>query len=115
MLVIQSKKADCMTKIIYIQEKIADHDHSNKDITAPEFNKLTAESFAARLKQAHRFLYFAARLKQAHLESKSDIINFVKETDFDKLKDITSNKTELNEISKKLKNINKRIKKRFYK
>ena len=64
MLVIQSKKADCMTKIIYIQEKIADHDHSNKDITAPEFNKLTAESFAARL-------------KQAHLESKSDIISFV--------------------------------------
>ena len=88
MLLIQSKKADSKTKIIYIQEKIADHDHSNKDITAPEFNKLTAQGFAARL-------------KQADLESKSDIINFVKETDFDKLKEITSSKTELKEISKK--------------
>ena len=34
-------------------EKNIDHDHSNKYITTPEFNKLTAEKFAARLKQAN--------------------------------------------------------------
>ena len=45
------------------------HDDS-KYITTPEFNKLTAESIAARL-------------AQANLASKNDIANFVKETDFD--------------------------------
>ena len=36
------------------------------------------------------------------LASKSDIANFVKKTDFDnKLKDVTSNKNKLNELSKK--------------
>ena len=39
-------------------------------ITSPEFNKLTAEQFAARL-------------KQANLASKNDIGNLVKKTDFD--------------------------------
>ena len=38
------------------------------------------------------------RLKRANLASKSDIANFVNKTDFgNKLKDITSNKNELNE------------------
>ena len=49
---------------------------------------------------------FALRLKRANLASKSDIVNFVNKTDFDnKLKDVTSNKNELNEISKKVKAI----------
>ena len=68
-------------------------------MTTPEFNKLTAENFAARL-------------EQANLASKSDIANLVNKTiliiSFNKR--INSNKTkhvlvenELNELSKKLK------------
>ena len=37
------------TKISEVENEIPNHD---KYITTPEFNKLTAESFAARLKQA---------------------------------------------------------------
>ena len=74
----------------------------NKYITTLEFNKLIAENFSARL-------------KQAILASKSDIVNLVNKTEFDnKLlgvnKRINSNKTkhvlvqnELNELSKKVK------------
>ena len=48
-------------------------DH-NKYISTPEFNKLIAENFTARL-------------KQANLTTKDDIADFVKKTDFhDKLK-----------------------------
>ena len=67
-----------------------------------EFNKLTSENFTARL-------------KQANLVSKNDIVNFVKKTDFyNKLKNVTSNKNELNDLSKKVKAIlTKRINKRF--
>ena len=47
---------------------------------------------------------FALRLKRANLASKSDIANFVNKTDFNnKLKDVTSNKNELNNYQKKLK------------
>ena len=53
------KKTDYNTKINEIEKKITDHDH-DKYITTPEFNKLTSENFAARL-------------KQANLASKSDI------------------------------------------
>ena len=61
--------------------KIIDHNH-DKYITTPEFNKLTAESFAARL-------------KQANLASQSDIANFVNKTDFDiQVKNVTSNKND---------------------
>ena len=68
-----------------LKKKITDHNH-DKYITTPEFNKFTAETFAARL-------------KQANLASKSDIFNFVNKTDFDnKLlnfnKRINSNKTK---------------------
>ena len=46
------------------------------------------------------------RLKQVDLASKNDVVNFVKKADFDnKLKDVTSNKNELNELSKKVKAI----------
>ena len=68
------------------------HDH-DKYITTQEFNKLTSESFTERL-------------KQANLASKNDIADFVKKTDFDnELKDLTSNKTELNDQSKNVKAI----------
>ena len=43
---------------------------------------------------------FTARLAQANLASKSNIVNFVKKTDFDdKLKNL--NKNELNDLSEK--------------
>ena len=49
---------------------------------------------------------FAPRLKQANLANKNNIANLVKKTDFDnKLKDVTSNKNELNELSKNVKAI----------
>ena len=45
-------------------------------------------------------------MKRANLTSTSDIANFVNNTDFDnKLKDVTSNKNELNEPSKNVKAI----------
>ena len=49
---------------------------------------------------------FYLRLKRANLVRKSDIGNLVNKTDFDnKLNDVTSNKNELNELSKKVKAI----------
>ena len=60
-----------------------DHDH-DKCITTKEFNKLTAESFTARL-------------AQANLASKNGIANLVKKTDL--------NKNELNELTTKVKAI----------
>ena len=42
------KKTDYSTKINETKKKTTDHDH-DKFITTPEFNKLTAEKFAARL------------------------------------------------------------------
>ena len=87
------KKTDYNTKISKIEIKITtDHDH-NRHITTQEFNKLTSENFTTRL-------------KLANLAIKSDIANFVKKTDFDsKLKNVTSHKVQLNEISKKAKAI----------
>ena len=79
MLVIQSKKTDYNTKINETEKKITGHDH-DKYLTTLEFNKLTAETFAARL-------------AQANLASNSDIATFVKKTDFDN----------------KLKNLNKKL------
>ena len=70
------------TKINKVEKKIPNHD---KYITTPEFNKLTAESFAARL-------------KQADLVNKTDFDN--KLTSFNRR--ITSNKTKHLEVRKKL-------------
>ena len=72
-----------------LKKKITDHNH-DKYILIPEFNKLTSENLATRL-------------KQAGLASKSDIDNFfLKKTDFNKqAKNVTSNKNELNGLSKK--------------
>ena len=51
--------------------------NSNKCISRQEFNKLTAQNFAARL-------------AQVNLASKNDIANFLKTTDFyDKLKTLS--------------------------
>ena len=47
MLLIQSNKTDYNTKNSEIKNKVTDHNDSNKYITTPEFNKLTAEYFAA--------------------------------------------------------------------
>ena len=69
------------TKISAVENKIPNHD---KYVTTPEFNKLTAENFTARLKQA----------------------NLVTKSYFDKLtsfnRKITSNKTKYLEVQKKL-------------
>ena len=65
-----------------LKKKTTDHDH-DKYIYTPEFNKLTAE-------------HFSARVAQANVASKNDIANFVKKIDFDnKLKN-------LNELLKKV-------------
>ena len=92
MLVIWSKENNYSTKINEIEKKIIGHDH-DKYITTPELKKLTAENFAARV-------------KEVNLASKIDIANFIKKTDYDnKLKDVTSNKNKLNQSSKKVKAI----------
>ena len=46
------QKADYDTKISEIGKKLTDHNH-DKYITTPEFNKFTAEIFAARLARAN--------------------------------------------------------------
>ena len=56
-------------------------------MTIQELNRLTAKKFTARL-------------EQANLSSKTDIANFVKNTNL--------NKNELNELSKKVKAISKK-------
>ena len=72
-----------------LNRKITDNDQSNKYITTLKFNKLTSENYGARL-------------KQADWASKIDIVYFVNKADFDnKVKNVTSDKKELNELSKK--------------
>ena len=90
------KKTDYNTKLNEIEKKVTDHDQ-DKYITTPEFNKLTAENFDARL-------------AQANLASKRDIANFIKKIDFDdKLKNlnkkIISNKTKHVLVENELKKI----------
>ena len=75
----------CKIFFCWLEKKIINHIHDDY-ITTPEFNKDTAEVFALRLKRANK-------------ASKGDIANFAKKKDFDnKLKDVTSNKNELNEL-----------------
>ena len=67
------KKTDYNTKITEIENRLIDHNRG-KYITTPEFNRLTAENFAARLKQA----------------------NLVTKTDFDdKLKSLNQKLTQI--------------------
>ena len=87
------RKSTYKTKINEIENKITVDRRHDEYISTQEINKLTSESFTARL-------------KQANLASQIDIANFLKKTDFnDKTKDVTSNKNELNELSKKVKAI----------
>ena len=51
-LLIQFKKLPITQKLVKLKRKYLSLKH-NKYITTPEFNKLTAENFAARLKQAN--------------------------------------------------------------
>ena len=93
------KKADYKIKVAEIEKKILDHDHNNKYIATQEFNKLTAETFTARL-------------KQANLATKTDIDDLLEKTDFDnKLKKlnkkVTTNKTKHTEAEKKTKKFGK--------
>ena len=82
------QKTDYNTKINETEKKITDH-NDDKCIATPDFSKVTAEMFDLRL-------------KRVNLARKSDIANFVNKADFDnKLKDATSNKNELNELSEK--------------
>ena len=58
------KETDYNTKIIEIKKNLTFHSHE-KYITTPEFNKLTAEIFATRFKQANLVTktYFDDNLK----------------------------------------------------
>ena len=63
------KVTDYIIKINEDEKEITDHNH-DKYIATPEFNKLTSENFAERL-------------KQANLAGKSDNGILVNKTDFD--------------------------------
>ena len=53
MLVIQSKKTDCNTKITEIDQNITTNQGLDKYITIQEINKLISENFTARLAPAN--------------------------------------------------------------
>ena len=95
------KKTDYNTKINETENKITNN--HDKYITTQEFNKLTSDNVATRL-------------KQVKLASKNDIFDItVKKTDFyEKLnnlkKKITSNKRRHIEFTTKLNNLEKKVK-----
>ena len=64
-----SKETDYSTKINEIETDVTDH-NNDKYITTQKINTLTSENFAARL-------------AEANLVSKTDIVDFVRKTDFD--------------------------------
>ena len=65
------KKKDYNTKTTEIEKKLTDHNHAKYD-TIPGFNKLTAEHFAARLKQANLITkkYFDDKLQSLNQKIK---------------------------------------------
>ena len=67
------KKTDYNTKITEIENRLIDHNRG-KYITTPEFNRLTAENFAARLKQANLVTKtdFDDKLKSLNQKSNPD-------------------------------------------
>ena len=88
------------TALTAVENKIPDH---SKYITISEINKLTARNFTARL-------------KQANLTTKVDIVDFVKETDFDDKpknldKKVTSSKSKHVPVENELKKIQDKIEK----
>ena len=77
---------ECNTKISEIKKKITDHDH-DKYKTTQTFNKLTPETFAARL-------------APANLAGKNDVAALVKKKrkDFDdELKNFNKEVTQINQ------------------
>ena len=68
------KNPDYNTKITEIQKKLTDHTH-DKYISTPEFNKLTAEKFAARLKWVNLVTKtdFDDKLKSLNLKIKDEL------------------------------------------
>ena len=93
------RKPDYNTNISEIKKKL-DYAHS-KYITTEEFDKLAADNIAARL-------------APANLATKTDVVDFVKETDFDNnLKNINekviSNKAKHLEAKKKLTGLTNKV------
>ena len=91
---------DITTALTAVENKIPNH---SKYITTPKFNKLAAENFTARL-------------KQANVATKADIADFLKRKDFvDKLKNInkrvTSNKSKHLLVENELKELQDNCKK----
>ena len=91
---------DITTALTAVENKIPNH---SKYITTPKFNKLAAENFTARL-------------KQANVATKADIADFLKRKDFvDKLKKInkrvTSNKSKHLLVENELKKLKDNCKK----
>ena len=85
------------TALAAVENKIPGH---SKYITIPEFNKLRAENFTARL-------------KQTNLVTKGDITDFIEKTNFDdKLKNlnnkVTSNKSQHVLVQNELKKLQNR-------
>ena len=71
------------------EKNITDHNH-DKYITTPKFDNFTAE-------------IFDLRLNRANLVRESDTAHFLNKTDFDnQVKNVTSNKHNFNDLSKKL-------------
>ena len=68
------KKTDYDAKILDIEKQITDHDH-DKYITTSEFNKLTTETFKARLAQANLIAKtdFYDKLKNLNRKIKQNI------------------------------------------
>ena len=87
-LLIWLKKTDYNAKVSEIKKKLTDHKH-DRYITTPEFNKLTAENFAERL-------------KQANLVTKTDLDNKLTSLN----RKIVLNKTKHLAIEKELKKLN---------
>ena len=91
---------DITTALTAVENKIPNH---SKYITTPKFNKLAAENFTARL-------------KQANVATKADIADFLKKKDFvDKLKKVnkrvTSNKSKHLLVENELKKLKDNCKK----
>ena len=63
------KKTDYDTKIGEIERKVTDHDH-DKYITTPEFRKLIAENFAAKLVQGNLITKTGFDIKLMSLKKK---------------------------------------------
>ena len=93
---------DITTALTAVENKIPNH---SKYITTPKFNKLAAENFTARL-------------KQANVATKADIADFLKKKDFvDKLKKVnkrvTSNKSKHLLVENELKKLQDNCKKNY--